>query len=40
MQTDILWACAAVSIPIKSGHRIAATAAQLSPENICGHGAP
>ena len=38
MQTDVVWPCAAISIAIKSGHRIAATAAQLSPQNICRHG--
>jgi hypothetical protein len=39
MQTDVIWSCAAISIAIKSGHRIAATAPQVSPENICGHAA-
>ena len=39
MQADVLRPGAAISIAIKSGHRITATATQLSPENICGHGA-
>lgn len=37
MQTDVLRACAAVSIAIKSGHRLAATAAQLSPQHVRWH---
>ena len=39
VQPDVVRPRAAISIPIKSGHGIAATAAQVGPENIRWHGA-
>ena len=40
VQADVLRPRAAVSVAIKSGHRIAATAAQLGAENVGWHRAP
>ena len=38
VKTEIFRARATISIAIKSGHRIAATATQFGPENIRRHG--
>lgn len=38
VKTDVFRTGAAIAIAIKSGHRIAATAAQLCTEDVSGHG--
>ena len=38
MQTNVFRAGSAISVAIKSGHRIATTAAQIGPENVGRHG--
>ena len=37
MLPDVLGTGSAISVPIKSGHRIATTAAELSPKNVRRH---
>jgi hypothetical protein len=38
VQPNVFRSGPAISVAIKSGHGLAATAAQLGAENVCGHG--
>lgn len=37
MQTNVIRASPTIPVPVKSGHRIAATAFQFRSQDICGH---